>query len=304
MRAVVFAYHNMGRMGIAKLLENGFEIPLVFTHEDSANENIWFGSVAGLCRERGIPYVTPESPNTGEWIDRIASLKPDIIFSFYYRFMIGNDILAIPPLGAYNLHGSLLPRYRGRAPVNWVLVKGEETTGVTLHEMVEKPDAGAIVAQAEVAIGPDDTAVILFDRLVEAASSMLDAILPRMRTGDIPKQPMELSRGSYFGGRKPEDGRISWDASARIIFNLIRGVTRPYPGAFAFLGDRKILFWWAKPVDGAGFEPGAIAISGDTVSIGAASGAIIPLEIEADGKVYKDREVFEYFKPHEGECMK
>jgi methionyl-tRNA formyltransferase len=304
MKAVVFAYHNTGVLGINKLLQYGFEIPLVFTHEDSANENIWFESVAGLCREKGIPYVTPESPNTDEWFERLASLKPDIMFSFYYRHMIKKEILCIPKLGAYNLHGALLPAYRGRAPVNWVLVRGETTTGVTLHEMVEKPDAGAIVAQTEVAIGPEDTAVVLYGRLEEAASRLLDDILPRIRKGDIPKQPMDLSKGSYFGGRKPDDGRISWAASARVIFNLIRGVTRPYPGAFGFLGEKKILFWWAKPLEGTGLEPGAIAIPGDTVHIGTAEGVLVPLEIEADGIVYKDKEVFAYFKPHEGECMK
>jgi methionyl-tRNA formyltransferase len=304
MKAVVFAYHNMGVLGITKLLAHGFDISLVLTHEDSAGENIWFGSVAKLCREKGIPCETPESPNTREWLSRLASLKPDIMFSFYYRHMIGRDVLAIAPMGAYNLHGSLLPRYRGRAPVNWVLVKGEAATGVTLHEMVEKPDAGAIVAQREVAVGPEDTAVVLFGRLEEAASAMLDEILPRIRTGDIPKRPMDLGKGSYFGGRKPEDGRISWGESARTIFNLIRGVTRPYPGAFAFLGDSKMLFWWAKPLEGAGAAPGAIALEGGEVSIGTGSGSIMPLEIEVGGKVFKDREVFEFFKQYEGECMK
>jgi UDP-4-amino-4-deoxy-L-arabinose formyltransferase/UDP-glucuronic acid dehydrogenase (UDP-4-keto-hexauronic acid decarboxylating) len=304
MKAVVFAYHNMGVLGITKLLEHGFEIPLVFTHEDSPNENVWFGSVAKLCAGKGIPFVTPGSPNAPEWTSRIASLEPDIIFSFYYRHMIQADILGIPPLGAYNLHGSLLPRFRGRAPVNWVLVKGEKTTGVTLHEMVEKPDAGDIVAQEAVDIGPEDTAVVLFGRLEEAASRMLDAVLPRIRRRDIPRQPQDLSKGSYFGGRKPEDGRIAWDRSAREAFDLIRGVTRPYPGAFGFLGEKKILFWWARPVEDARLDPGAIAVENGTVRIGTSSGVLVPLEIEADGAVYKDREVYEYFKPHEGECMK
>ena len=303
MKAVVFAYHTMGVLGIKKLLAHGFEIPLVFTHEDSPDENIWFGSVAGLCREKGIEHAAPETPGTDEWIGRVASLKPDIVFSFYYRRMLSVEILRIPPLGAYNLHGSLLPAYRGRAPVNWVLVRGERTTGVTLHEMVEKPDAGAIVAQEEVAIGPDDTAVVLFGRLEEAASRMLDAILPRIRAGDIPRTPQDPGRGSYFGGRKPEDGRISWDTSARAVFNLIRGVTRPYPGAFGFLGGRKVLIWWARPLEGPSLEPGAVAVSKGLVFIGTASGVVMPLEIEVDGKVYKGDEVVGYFTAHEGERM-
>lgn len=303
MKAVVFAYHAMGVLGIKKLLAHGFEIPLVFTHEDSPDENVWFGSVAGLCREKGIGHAAPQSPNTGEWTGCVASLKPDIVFSFYYRHLISGEILRIPPLGAYNLHGSLLPAYRGRAPVNWVLVRGEQTTGVTLHEMVEKPDAGAIVAQEEVAIGPDDTAVVLFGRLEEAASRMLDSILPRIRRGDIPRTPQDLQRGSYFGGRKPEDGRISWDRSAREVFNLIRGVTRPYPGAFGFLGGRKVMIWWARPLDDPSPGPGSVAVSKGLVFIGTASGVIMPLEIEADGRVYKGGEVAGYFTAHEGERM-
>jgi UDP-4-amino-4-deoxy-L-arabinose formyltransferase/UDP-glucuronic acid dehydrogenase (UDP-4-keto-hexauronic acid decarboxylating) len=158
MKAVVFGYHNMGVLGISKLLEHGFSIPLVFTHEDNEGENIWFKSVAVLCKACSLDFVTPEDPNTREWINSIRVLAPDIILSFYYRHMITKEILEIPRLGAYNLHGSLLPAYRGRCPVNWVILRGEERSGVTLHEMVEKPDAGDIVAQVSVFIGPDDTA--------------------------------------------------------------------------------------------------------------------------------------------------
>jgi methionyl-tRNA formyltransferase len=278
-------------------------VPLVLTHEDSASENIWFQSVARLCRDRDIEHAAPENPNTREWAGRIAALEPDIIFSFYYRHMIGMEILRIPPLGGYNLHGSLLPAYRGRAPVNWVLVRGEEVTGVTLHEMVEKPDAGDIVDQERVAIGPEDTAVMLFAKMEKAAARMLDRILPRMSRGEIPKRPQDLSRGSYFGGRKPEDGRIAWGRSAREVFNLIRGVTRPYPGAFGFLHGRKVLFWWARPVDGERLQPGLIALEGEEVRIGTASGVLVPLEIEEGGTVRTGRDIFVFFRPYEGESM-
>lgn len=303
MRAVFFGYHNMGVLGIRKLLEHGFEVPLVFTHADSEKENIWFKSVAELCRDLSLEYVTPEDPNTGEWISRIRECRPDIIFSFYYRFMISKDILEIPPYGAYNLHGSLLPAYRGRAPVNWVIIKGEEKTGVTLHEMVVKPDAGPIVAQAEVRIAPDDTPVRLFGKLEEAAARMLDEILPEISEGRIRKIPQDLSKGSYFGGRKPDDGRIPWGESARGIYNLIRGVTRPYPGAFGFLRDRKIFFWWAAVREGDSLKPGEISIRGGEALIGTGTGVLVPTEIEVEGRVYKDNEIEEYVNPYKGECM-
>lgn len=303
MRAVVFAYHNMGVVGLRKLMSHGFEIPLVFTHDDSVGENIWFDSVAELCRATSIEYVSPENPNSGEWIERVRQACPDIIFSFYYRSMLSPEILALAPLGAYNLHGSLLPAYRGRCPVNWVLINGEEHTGVTLHEMIEKPDAGPIVSQARVDVAPDDTALTLFRKLEAAAGRLLDEVLPGISRGNIPKTPQDLSRGSYYGGRKPEDGRIHWNRSAREISNLIRGVTRPYPGAFGNLCGRKILFWQAAAMEGKDLSPGLIACIDGSVLIGTGKGVLVPLEAEAEGRVFKDAELINFFSHFSGECM-
>lgn len=253
MRAVVFAYHNMGILGIRALLENGFGVPMVFSHPDDPKENRWFGSVADFCRERGIPVHLPANVNVPPWPDAIRAARPDFLFSYYYRSMLSAEILSLPRVCAMNLHGSLLPRYRGRAPVNWVLVNGETETGVTLHLMTEKPDAGDIVGQAAVPIAFEDTALTLFGKLEKAAESLLSGLLPRIAAGEIPRRPNEIGKGSYFGGRKPEDGRIDWTRPAVEIYNLVRAVTRPYPGAFSFLGSEKLLVWWAKPVSGEGF---------------------------------------------------
>ncbi|HVN71890.1 MAG TPA: formyltransferase [Desulfomonilia bacterium] len=303
MKAVVFAYHNMGIIGITRLKEAGFEIPLVFSHEDDPDENVWFGSVPKLCLELAIPCVCPKDPNQFGWVERIKSVKPDIVFSFYYRYMLKSQILSIPPLGAYNLHGSYLPFYRGRCPVNWVLIKGEKQTGVTLHEMVAKPDAGDIVAQKAVEISHRDTALTLYNKLEQASDEMLAEVLPHMIIGDIKKTPMDLSKGSYYGGRKPEDGRIFWDMPAEEIYNLIRAVTRPYPGAFGFLGDEMVTVWWAEPMDGMSLEPGRISLQRDTVLIDTGSGCLRPEEIEVNGRVMKDSGLRHYFKEHEGEIL-
>lgn len=303
MKALVFAYHNMGRIGIEKLLDAGFEIPLVFTHEDNPQENVWFKSVMQLCRELSIEYAVPASTNTPEWTLKITEIAPDIIFSFYYRNMISPEILKIPPLGGYNLHGSYLPAYRGRCPVNWVIIRGEEFTGVTLHEMVEKPDAGPIVAQRKIGIAPDDTAFTLFKKLEDEAGALLDDILVRIRQGDIPKVPMDLSKGSYFGGRKPEDGRIHWNRPAREIYNLIRGVTRPYPGAFGFLGKKKVLFWRATASERTYPPPGIISVSGENVFIGTGDGCICPQEIEVESRVLDGRALIKFFKDYEKEQL-
>ncbi len=231
-RAVVFAYHSVGVRCIKTLLARGVQIDLVVSHEDSANETIWFESVAQLCQEQGIPRIAPDNPNTPELIARIAALAPDFIFSFYYRHMLSSEILSLAKRGAYNLHGSLLPKYRGRVPVNWAVLHGETETGATLHEMSIKPDAGAIIAQTAVPILPDDTAFEVFGKLTVAAEQTLWSALPGLITGTAPRLPNDVNQGSYFGGRKPEDGRIDWSQSAQAVYNLHRAVAPPYPGAF------------------------------------------------------------------------
>jgi methionyl-tRNA formyltransferase len=282
MRAVVFAYHNMGVIGIRSLLSHGFEIPMVFSHEDNPYENRWFSSVAEFSRERGIPVYLPEKINEPPWPRMIEEAQPDLLFSFYYRSMVGPKILSIPRLGALNLHGSLLPKYRGRAPVNWVLVNGERETGVTLHFMVAKPDAGDIVGQAPVNIYFDDTAFTLFRKLEKAAEKLLDKLLPVIAKGAIPRRPNEIEKGSYYGGRRPEDGEIDWTLPALRIYNLVRAVTRPYPGAFSWLGGEKCFLWWAKPIAEKEFSgrlsPGIMGIKGGNKCPGGIENAIHALE--------------------------
>ena len=303
MRAVVFCYHNMGVLGLESLLAAGFDVVLVLSHQDDPNENLWFNSVAKFCHERGLECITPEKPNTQEVIDQIQAARPDIIFSFYYRHMLSEAILNIAPLGAYNLHGSYLPAYRGRCPVNWVIVNGETATGVTLHEMVVKPDAGAIVAQKRVAIAEDDTARTLFTKLEQAARELLNETLPGMARGEIPKTPMDLSAGSYYGGRKPADGQIDWNGPARNASNLIRGVTRPYPGAFGLLEAEPLIVWRSRPVAASG-AAGEIVASAGSLLIACGEGAIEPLEIEYRGQVYEGPALKEFLSLHKGAILK
>jgi len=247
-RAVAFAYHNMGIAGLEALKRAGFDILAVFSHADDPDEKCWFASVVSWAQERHIPVNCPEDVNGPEWVARIASLAPEAIFSFYYRKLLGNEILAIPRAGAFNLHGSLLPAYRGRVPVNWVLVNGEERTGVTLHYMTAKPDAGDIVGQRAVEIDFTDTAFTLYGKLCREAAILLDEVLPLIRKGRAPRIPQDAARATYFGGRKPADGRIDWTWPARRIYNLIRAVTDPYPGAFTFLPEgEKMMIWWGLP---------------------------------------------------------
>ncbi len=230
-KAVVFAYHNVGVRCLSVLLAHGVEVRLVVTHRDNPKENIWFASVAELAALHGIPVIMPDNPNVPEVVGQIRALQPDFFFSFYYREMLKRELLEIPKRGALNMHGSLLPQYRGRVPVNWAIIKGETETGATLHFMTEKPDNGDIVAQQAVPILPDDTALEVFQKVTVAAELALNACLPDLLASRAKAVKQDLSKGAYFGGRKAEDGVIDWSKSAQQIHNLVRAVAPPYPGA-------------------------------------------------------------------------
>jgi methionyl-tRNA formyltransferase len=230
--AVVFAYSEVGVRCVRQLLDHGVTIPLLFSHADDPTETQWFGSVQKLAVERGIRVVTPDSPNSPDWIALGRSLCPDFVFSFYYRYMLDKAWLAIPRLGALNIHGSLLPKYRGRAPVHWAIIHGETSTGASLHYMVEKPDAGALVDQEAVPILENDTALEVSMKVAGAAEEVLKRSLPKLIDGTAAALPLDLSQGSYFGRRRPEDGRIDWLWPARQVHDLVRAVAPPFPGAF------------------------------------------------------------------------
>jgi methionyl-tRNA formyltransferase len=247
--AVVFAYHNVGVRCLRTLLARGVRVPLVVTHQDNPDENIWFDSVSRVAAEQGIPCITPADPNGPEVVARIAAVRPDFLFSFYYRLMLKGPLLAIPRNGALNMHGSLLPRYRGRVPVNWAIIHGETETGATLHYMTEKPDDGDIVGQTAVPILPDDTAGEVFGKVTVAAELTLYHALPALIAGTAARIRQDLNRGAYFGGRKPEDGRITWSQPALRIHNLVRAVAPPYPGAYTDLDGHRLVVQRTRVVD-------------------------------------------------------
>jgi methionyl-tRNA formyltransferase len=236
--AVVFGYGDVGVRCTRVLLKHGVEVKLVVTHEDDPAENRWYASLAEFATTSGLPVIAPATPDD-RLLYRLRALKPDFLFSFYYRQLLPGWLLETAKQGALNMHGSLLPRFRGRAPVNWAVLRGASETGATLHYMVSRPDAGDIVDQLAVPIGENDTAYEVFLRVTDAAEAVLDRSLPLLIAGTAPRTPQDLSAGEYCGRRRPEDGRIDWSRPAREIHNLVRAVAPPFPGAFAtFGGDR------------------------------------------------------------------
>ena len=286
MKAVVLAYNNIGCEGIKALLGNGFEIQAVFTHKDDPNENIWFQSVAELASEKGIPLYAPANINHPLWVAKIKKMNPDFIFSFYYRDMVGKDILGIPAKGCINLHGSLLPKYRGRCPLNWAVINGEKETGVTLHYMTEKPDNGDILAQEKFAIGANDTVKDVHMNATRAAAKLLKAALPKLRKGTLKAVKQDEKKATYFGGRKPEDGAIDWGKTASEVRNLVRGVTRPYPGAFSFLGEKKYIFWDVSEARGAAKAFPGTVLSVNPLTIACGKGAVTVNYAQQEGGLY------------------
>lgn len=225
------------------MLEKGENVVCVYTHEDKAGENLWFPSVRALAQERSVLVRTEENLNTDHALTILRSHAPALIFSFYYRNLIPTSVLEMAPLGAYNMHGSLLPRYRGRAPVNWAVLNGETETGATLHAMVAKADAGDIIDQERVAIGPDDTAAEVQAAVTKAAVAVLARQIDNLTAGKAPRTPQNSALATYFGRRRPEDGEINWSLTAQQVHNLVRAVTHPYPGAYGKIFGEKTWVW-------------------------------------------------------------
>ena len=266
-RAVVFAYSEVGVRCVRELLAQGMQIPLLFTHADDPNEHQWFGSVRQLADQHGIEAVTPDTPNTEHWLERGRAAQPDFVFSFYYRYMLANAWLTMPRSGALNIHGSLLPKYRGRAPVHWAIIHGETVTGASLHYMVEKPDAGALVDQEVVPILQNDNALAVSMKVAVAAEQVLRRSLPLLIAGTAAAQPLDLREGSYFGRRVPEDGRIDWRKGAAAVHNLVRAVAPPFPGAFTDVNGQRVAILETR------LDPGSIKYPGSQPCLYSQDGA-------------------------------
>ena len=279
-RTVIFAYSEVGCLCLEELIKDGANVAAVFTHEDDPHENIWFRSVKEIAEKNGIPVRTPKKLEADE-VEYFNSLAPELVLSFYYRALIPKAVLDAPSLGAYNLHGALLPKYRGRACVNWAVINGERETGATLHVMTERADRSDIVDRQAVPIEFTDTAYDVFMKVAEAARQIVARRLPELEAGSAPRRPQDESAATCFGRRRPEDGKIDWSKSAEEIYNLIRAVTHPFPGAFTELAGKKYYIWKARPIEG-GAKPHTI-VSENPPVIGTGDGLLEILRLQPEG---------------------
>jgi UDP-4-amino-4-deoxy-L-arabinose formyltransferase/UDP-glucuronic acid dehydrogenase (UDP-4-keto-hexauronic acid decarboxylating) len=271
-RVLFFGYSQMGYRAVELLAERGDEVAAVVTHRDDPLENRWYKTPAEAAAAHG--FAVHYAEDLGR--DGVAALAraaaPDLVLSVFYRDLLPEPVLAAARLAALNLHPSLLPAYRGRAPINWVLVNGERETGVTLHHMVARADAGDVVAQRAIAIAPRETALSLYLKVEAAGTELLRQALPRVAAGEAPRRPQDPARATVVGRRRPEDGRIDWSWPAERIDRLVRAVAPPWPGAFAEIEGRRVEIHAGEPAEPlpAGVAPGTVRRDGGRLLVAAA----------------------------------
>lgn len=236
MRVVMFGYQTWGHRTLKALLDSEHDVVMVVTHpqSDHAYERIWSDSVADLATEHGVPVVIRQRPDDDGLFHQLAEVSPDIIVANNWRTWIPPRIYTLPRHGTLNIHDSLLPKYAGFSPLIWALINGESEVGVTAHMMNEGLDAGDIVSQHAVAVGPTDTATDLFHKTVDLiAPTTLDA-LEIIAAGQTEFTPQDRSQATFFHKRAEEDIRIDWAWPADALERLVRAQSAPYPSAFTF----------------------------------------------------------------------
>jgi methionyl-tRNA formyltransferase len=277
MRVVVFGFQTWGHRTLRALLESDHEVVMVVTHPagGGAYERVWSDSVADLAAEHGVPVLLRERPDDDELLGALERAAPDVIVATNWRTRIPPRVFALPVLGTLNVHDALLPAYAGFSPLIWALLNDEREVGVTAHMMDATLDAGPIVAQRAVPVGPRDTATDLFHKTLELFGPITVDALAEIAGGrtDFPAQ--NRSKASFFHRRAEEDIRIDWAWPAEDLDRLVRAQSAPYPPAFCFHRGRRLEIVAAN-VSAAvyGGTPGRIFIrEGDGVAVVAGADA-------------------------------
>jgi methionyl-tRNA formyltransferase len=277
-RVVFLGSQEIGARCLDVVLRGGHDVVGVGTFEPGGHER-WRDDVARIVAARELPRIRGRRFRTPEAVDELRSLSPDILFAVGWRWILPEEVLSIPARGCLGIHGSLLPRLRGFAPVNWALIRDERETGPTLFYFDRGTDTGDIVGQRPFPITDDDDAGTVRARLADAAVEVLAEHLPGLAAGTAPRRRQPESGATYGERRTPEDGAVDWAKAPREVFNWVRGLTRPYPGAFASIGGRRVQVWKVRPVSGAGPGPGRVdAVETARVLVGAGSGAVEVLD--------------------------
>ncbi|MFI7229582.1 methionyl-tRNA formyltransferase [Nonomuraea angiospora] len=270
MRVVMFGYQTWGHRTLQALLDSGHDVVLAVTHpqSDHAYEKIWSDSVAKLAEAHGVPVVLRNRPDD-ELLLTLKQAEPDLIVANNWRTWIPPEIFTLPRHGILNVHDSLLPAYAGFSPLIWALINGEREVGVTAHMMNAELDAGDIVVQRAVPVGPADTATDLFHRTVDLIAPIVAEALDLIASGRTDWTPQDRTKASFFHKRSIEDSNIDWNWPAEDIERLVRAQSDPYPNAFTHYKGERVRVLKASVSRGVyGGTPGRVFIrEGDGIVI-------------------------------------
>lgn len=282
MRVAFLGSQEIGARCLEVVLRHGHDVVGVGTDRPAEHE-AWADDVTRVAAEHDLPLLKGRRFRTRKAVDELRALAPDIVLVIGWRWLLPAEVLAIPPKGCLGIHGSLLPRLRGFAPVNWALIRDEPRTGPSLFYFDDGTDTGDLVGQRPFELTDEDDAATVRQRLADAAVALLDEQLPGLAAGTAPRvsQPTE---GATFGPRRlPEDGGIDWALDPRSLFNWVRALTRPYPGAFTSLAGQRVFVWKVRPLEGGGPGPGVVVPGNGDLIVGAGAGRVRLLDASMEG---------------------
>jgi methionyl-tRNA formyltransferase len=284
MRLAWVSFDVMGRDCLAAAAQAGAEVVAVVTLpgpiEPDRSGQCSFDEIAS---ELGARLIETADVNSRETIAALRETEPDMIFVVGWSQLVQDEFIRLPAQGVFGMHPTLLPRHRGRAAIPWAILSGLAKTGVTLFEISDgSADSGAIVGQVEVPISPDETAESLYAKVTEAHVELVRRYVPELLDGSASRIPQDTRRASAWPKRTPADGIIDWETRAPYLYDWVRAQTRPYPGAFTYLGDDKVVVWRARPIDvDAGVAAGTIVgHEGDMAVVACGEGGLVLEEVE------------------------
>lgn len=283
---VVFVTHNrLGLTCLEELHDRGATVQAVITRHqrESISDQT---DLSGFCSARGIPHVETDSVNEPGMKRRIADDEPDLLFVIGWSELVDPDVLALPTVAAVGMHPAPLPRGRGRAPIAWSLIKGLDETALSMFHLVEAADAGELIGQRDIPISIEDDAASLYEKVVVAGRELIAEYYPSFEAGAVPRIEQDESRATWWPRRRPHHGLIDWNQTPSAVYNWIRGQSHPYPGAFSYLGDRRVTIWEASPPTGERefVTPGELhSRDGNVLRVGAWEGTIELRRVQVEG---------------------
>src|SRR2546421_6270750 len=284
MRLVWVSFDVMGRDCLVAAAEAGAEVAAVVTLpgpiDPSRSGQCSFDEIAA---ELGAKLIETADVNSPATVGTVREVEPDLIFIVGWSQLVMDEFIGLGRHGVFGMHPTLLPRHRGRAAIPWAILSGLAVTGVTLFEIVDgTADSGPVVGQVEVPLSPDETATTLYEKITAAHVELVREIVPRLLDGSAPRVEQDTRRASAWPKRTPADGIIDWETRAPYLYDWVRAQTRPYPGAFTFLGDEKVVVWRARPVELDEDAPAGtvVAHEGKGVVVACGEGGLVLEEVE------------------------